>query len=640
MKSRDFLNGVHIASFDVFDTLLIRKVDNPATVFYLVQAQILSSKKYQCYNDIFHDFAVARVSAEKSAREIKVRNGLEPEVTLDEIYEELSARCGLNKECASSIKELELLVESRVLEASSDGKLLYEDMRKRGIEVIFITDMYLPYDFLVKVLSSNGYDVGEGGLYISGCLGVSKASGAIYDFISKERQINHDAWLHVGDNFKVDVENPIKKGIRAYHAKWSKLSGHGLIKGIQSNDVIVGSVVGFLQCKQSKQYVPSCQYEKIGYSIFGPLVMGFIFWLVAKLKEDKIDRIIFFARDAYIFKLIYDKYFFEMTGVESRYMHLSRASVIPLSITEWDREGLRRLFIGRGKRSMRDVFDFFGLDFPDEIECHGFDFVESDIVSEKNIDMVFAYLESRYFDVLESSSLRRVRCKSYFDEFFSGCESPAVVDLGWAGSLQAAVAKIIQNGGSFPCIRGYYVGLLPEADRNRSRYNLMSGWLNSFEGIEDVFKQLRKNGGIEVLENVLSATHGSTISYDISADGPVPVFDGINVSSQGLMRIESLHVGIEKYFSDNDNLFVGVDPGLLVSRAWFYPFFRMMKRPNKYEVEALGDLSHSDLAGRDFSRLLISPRIPLYELIIRPLHYLRVMKLSFWKAGFIVRNFF
>src|SRR5699024_1570042 len=87
---KDFASSLcafDVISFDIFDTLILRRVSKPEEVFFFVGMAL-------CYPD----FCTIRKAAEQQARVSAYQNTGSYEVTLSEIWDVLSKQTGIPKE--------------------------------------------------------------------------------------------------------------------------------------------------------------------------------------------------------------------------------------------------------------------------------------------------------------------------------------------------------------------------------------------------------------------------------------------------------------------------------------------------------------------------------------------------------------
>lgn len=149
---------IKVVSFDIFDTLLLRPVLEPADTFRLLE------NKLNIPN--FHNM---RTTAEAEAR--KHKSVYVQDITLNDIYDMYEKLFNVTKEEKERLLQEELKLEYTILYERKSAKYLYEKARAEEKRIIIISDMYLSKEFLDKVLKKNGYD-GYSNLYVSSETGV------------------------------------------------------------------------------------------------------------------------------------------------------------------------------------------------------------------------------------------------------------------------------------------------------------------------------------------------------------------------------------------------------------------------------------------------------------------------------------
>ena len=122
-----------VVSFDIFDTLIVRDVDQPTDVFKLMSEKSGIS-----------DFPEKRIEAEKRARE-QSSNG---EVKLADIY---AAFEGMPNDQIQYFCDLELSTELSLCHASIDGLRFFTECKTK-FRVVLVSDMYLTSEILEKIL--------------------------------------------------------------------------------------------------------------------------------------------------------------------------------------------------------------------------------------------------------------------------------------------------------------------------------------------------------------------------------------------------------------------------------------------------------------------------------------------------------
>ena len=193
-RYNEVIQKADVVSFDVFDTLVFRKVKQPSEVFAIAASED-------------PDFPERRMLAEREVRQ----NSKKEDVTLEEIYKKLIAIYGEEK--AEQLKQDELRTELETIYANPAGLRFFRYLLKKGKRIVITTDMYLPRDVIEAILQKCGYQ-GYERLFVSSEYGVSKRSGRLFSEVLKETGAKK--LVHIGDHIVSDFLKPRKMGIEAY----------------------------------------------------------------------------------------------------------------------------------------------------------------------------------------------------------------------------------------------------------------------------------------------------------------------------------------------------------------------------------------------------------------------------------------
>lgn len=177
-----------IISFDVMDTLLFRPFSCPTDIFLLLE----KGNKIDDFRDI-------RIQAELTARENKYNSKKSTEVTLDEIYAELSKNVDTDIE---KLKQSELDAELDLCFANPYMLAVFKNLQENGKKIIACCDDYFSKEFISKMLEKCGF-TGFEDIFVSCELQVSKFDGSMYKMLKtkygKDKKI-----IHIGDNEQSD----------------------------------------------------------------------------------------------------------------------------------------------------------------------------------------------------------------------------------------------------------------------------------------------------------------------------------------------------------------------------------------------------------------------------------------------------
>ena len=239
-----------IISFDIFDTLLIRPYLNPYHLLDHIE------RYTKCKG-----FAQNRFNAEAEAR----KNSNREDIKYDEIYALVNSKY-------KDLKEIELQFEYTLLKQNSHIFDIYNYAKSLGKKIIFISDMYLPKDFLIKVLSKNG--------------------------------------------FLSDVEKPKKYGINTYHIpkisdmflenknnkRYAKLYKNNPYN-LEVSIILEILSEKYLHNKDLFNNVVNYMYD-FGYCIGGPIGYGFVKFILKQSEINNCSQLLFVARDGFLLKKI------------------------------------------------------------------------------------------------------------------------------------------------------------------------------------------------------------------------------------------------------------------------------------------------------------------------------------------------
>ena len=286
-------------SFDVFDTLLVRKTLYPQDVFYLTERRAKNA------GFAADGFAEARQRVEHD----------HVYADLDQIYACLEDVFDWTEETAEQIKGIELSVEMDILSPRTEIVELLHFAKQEGKRVFLISDTYLPEPVLCDILAKNGitgFDV----LLVSCAYKKAKQSGLYQELIALCP--GSGSILHIGADPAADGMASETAGIcsvvipsaleLARERGWETCISSARTL---TERCMVGSVVSKLYRDpfQNPNLHERTEEERIlryGISAVAPLATGYMTWLLSKLRENEFDGVLFLARDGYLPAAIYD----------------------------------------------------------------------------------------------------------------------------------------------------------------------------------------------------------------------------------------------------------------------------------------------------------------------------------------------
>ena len=295
------IDNAQIVSFDIFDTLIMRKIFSPEDVFRLLGKR---AKELNINTDI------GAVRAKISAK-------CDPCAAIDDIYMAIKEETGLSDEVIEDIKAIERDIDEQLCVARNDIAKLYEYCIESGKEVYLISDMYYTLKDIKRLLDKCGLSViDDRHIWISCEKRKDKISGLLWkEYLTAVGE--NVKCIHIGDNKTGDIENPAKYGIDSYYVMSGKdmvmnssISELASYVNTVSDSICLGLVTAklfnspFALCS-NKGKLSFDNSEVYGYCVYGPLLEKFLIWLYYNSRKDGIDKLLFFARDGYFLEKDY-----------------------------------------------------------------------------------------------------------------------------------------------------------------------------------------------------------------------------------------------------------------------------------------------------------------------------------------------
>lgn len=416
-----------VVSFDVFDTLIVRRVSDNMDVFRIVEGKLRSK-----YGDL--NYAQIR----KQAASVKANP------TLDEIYDAIKDLSGWSDEFINCAKQEEIDTEKALITARTVVADLYREATKSK-DVYLVSDMYFPKEIIYDFLTTVGVPADINHIIVSCDYKKNKQDGSLWEFYSKEIMKGRKA-LHIGDDVNGDVVMPARFGIKTYEV-WSaaKLAENSYLRGITAfaNSPFESILCSLLTNKicndpfcfhKSKGKIVFSNEREAGYVLLGAIGYVFCAWLLEQAVKDNVAQLLFLARDGYLLKKLFSAYC-DLVGAKDApelvYLETSRRAVLTASIRTKDDIAEVADFPYNGTR--KDFFyDRFGIEVSDaEKEPL---FYADEILKEAERE------RKNYLRYLETLNIK---------------DDCAVIDTMLYGTVQYYLGKVLRRNflGYYLCVR-------------------------------------------------------------------------------------------------------------------------------------------------------------------------------------------
>lgn len=566
-----------IISFDIFDTALIRLVKSPEDVFEIVGKVI---------NDI--SFKSHRLLAQTKAESIYGRN-----TNIEAIYASMVEIGYFNEDKANEVLKIEIETENQICIPRKGIRELIKRLSSEGKNIIFLSDMYIPKKYLEQILIDKGFN-GYTNVIVSCDIGKNKIYGDAYKYLLSlypRKRI-----IHIGDNIRTDYINAKKYGAL------SSL----LVKRV-GEDSINKLISAALEDKKSAY--------QWGFSVMSKIVYGFTKWLYGNLKVSSAKQVLFFSREGVFFKTV-----FQTLGYSQRYapklFYASRRSML-VALACVDKEFVSN-YILKTRCSIGEVFRIFNISKQDrELICR-----------QHNISKLSLFEDVSDYNQLMASIIRSgngyineqyVLVKDYVYQFnLSG--KVAVVDIGWNGTMQFLLEKLLDNMGLDVHLTGYYLG---EFDSTGLNYDIEKyGYLCSKDDKDSI---VAVTNAAYILEQCFTPCMGTTIGYK-RKDKVVPVMKKAD-QSQIISDVQKgILDAVGEISNYSEHITFMVDKKRLLDQ---------LKNPDIFYAQLFGDIQWSDV---ESYRYIAKPK-KILTYLLNPIKLILDLQRAGWKTAFMKRLF-
>ncbi len=519
-KARD----KEVVSFDLFDTLLVRRIHDPDLVKLPVARYIadLAGQRGLAWN--WRKVQRRRDAIEQRHRAETGSKFVDHEACYPRFMGELLGEIFLSsfdEALLDKVTGYELAMENRMLVPRQLLVDWIKDLALAGKRIFIISDMYMPATHLRQMVGHAGLDELVEEVVSSADTFLAKASGQAYLMIAKKYGLRPAAWLHVGDNPFSDGLRAEEAGIEAMIVRdpredQRKSIGKRYYNYSDGRPFWRGRLLQQLMAPLEAENQPRSLLYSEGYNFLGPLIGVFVQQIAKFCREKAITKVFFLSREGWTFKRYWDKALPLLQPVgdlpDTHYLYVSRMALAGASCAY---QGLTKTnadiaFLPPGNRDFRDVCRIFGLDpdcFVSHLAAYGLQtdtclsHIHEDYHPEnrQNFD---ALLEDRDFqdEVKSQTCSANEAMQRYFSQAgLFDHKNVAIVDIGWLGTIQRFLFEAIAHRPDCPTCFGLLFGATrgipyPESDKNmitgimydRNRFDLAASTLYY---AQDIFEE-------------------------------------------------------------------------------------------------------------------------------------------------------
>lgn len=446
------LSGYDIITFDVFDTLITRCVCRPADVFSLMEAAAKDRGL------IHSEFARDRVRAEAEAYE-----ACGDTAGLAQIYEMLSSRSGYAQDQCAALMALELDMERKAVIPRRDMLELVRNLLYAGKRIVLCSDMYLSSSQIRDLLVQCGYPEGME-IWVSCEKGGTKHSGKLWEQFFESVPTGLRV-IHVGDNEDGDYRALKRLGREALLipsglARFQDSELYGYLSKYMDGGIGCSLVLGYLinrACFNSP-FADSGSGEEIT-AVWAGAAFGCFMDFLIRNRDD--SQLLFVTREGYLLRPMYERYCRSL-GQEPQSNSLcyaSRAAAVASAVaSEKDVHNAmqRPDFSGTLGQFTKNRLNY---DLSDDRE-----YCDLEIRLPEQAGKVFQLLKPHMERILEKGVPQNRAYRQYLSEIRDGSKHLTVVDVGYNGTIQYALSRILDekvsgrylflNDGALPNVLG------------------------------------------------------------------------------------------------------------------------------------------------------------------------------------------
>lgn len=487
-------------TFDLFDTLLIRRIHDPDLVKLPVARFICElSKQYNC--------TVAWQKVQELRDEIECKHRAETGKNFDDheacypkymtellcqIFGDQDGLALLDK-----VSTYEIFMENSMLVPRKELVDWVKELALAGKRIFIISDMYFPATHLKELVAHAGLlDLVEDVISSADSF-LAKASGKGYGLVAEKYGLDYKDWLHIGDNGFSDGLRAVEAGIEALIINDPREEQR---KSIVKRYYDYSDGKPFWRGRILQQLMAPHEGENSGqpplyvegYNFIGPMIGIFVQRIAELCIEKNITKIFFLSREGWTFKRYWEQ---AMPGLypqgglpEIEYLYVSRMALAGSSCAF---KGLTKTkadiaFLPSGNRDFRDVCRIFSLN-PEGFESYlsTFGLTAETCLSHihdgydpENRSKFEAMLEDSDFqnEVKAQSKDSNLAMLRYFEDVgFFDHKDVAVVDIGWLGSIQRFLFEAIAHREDKPKCHGYLFGATRGIPYDTSEKNSVEG---------------------------------------------------------------------------------------------------------------------------------------------------------------------
>ena len=515
-----------VLSVDVFDTLIWRRVPEPKDIFVRVAAA-LTEEGLLLDSITPVQFTDLRAAAERTARACAEAETGSREILLSDIYDALPDHLWAGPDARTPAMAAEVACEAVAMMLDEDVAALMRAARAADVKVILTSDTYFTREQLTLFLEQAGLDSGDlpDTLYISNEHGRPKWRD-LFDLILQELDVPAEKVVHLGDNYDADVAPCVLRKMACVHYdKWialprtrsAELPGDPASRAEWIAEGGGGGLTG-LRSRLAHRPPPGLAPELVPYWTYGATVLAPLFacygrFVVRETAQLDGAKLFGIMREGRFLAKLVGQIAPDLAPGE---LWLSRRAVVRAALWPDDLAALPHAITYCTGPATDDILDQLGLNRTDligvfkdpaQFDMHAPDGVQALLTAVSNTPALQEKI-TVHSARLRANLLGYLKAEADLDNQ----ENIALLDLGYAGTIQSTLQTILNREGKEVRLAGFYIAVNGDGrDRILGGADLRA-LLNRFGYTGDLVRLLERTP--DILEHACMCPEGSLDSFD------------------------------------------------------------------------------------------------------------------------------
>jgi predicted HAD superfamily hydrolase len=631
-------SGICVVSFDFFDTLVSRICAEPSDLFIEVGRRLAKADMLLVPLSPV-EFRSARIAADERAREKASRAKRSSEVKLSDIYEEL--RNVVRNPTAAC--ELEFTVERGFCYLNQAMASLVHHVKSLGYKTAILSDTYFKASELAQILKENGFSASLFDVVlVSSERGGAKWNGHLYQDLFRHFDIHPSELLHIGDNLHADIQMSAQFGVESIHYYRTTPGLDAIFKSernLRGTSIYPAGALDSLRVLTARLAQSEKDPFRDGAMVFGPVLTRYADWAVEQFARAGVRTVLALMREGEVLGELLARAAVA-AGIDLKVIpcFVSRISTARAAMSEVTPEKAAELLEGSAGFTPQAIMEILGLG-SEARECFDEETRKKPLASNEAIAGFVKLLFSMPRLRQRIEQRRKESHELAFDYLVSliGNETNiGILDLGWSGSIQRNIARILRRGGRQVRTTGCYLACTKRAGRLALDGDVAYSYMDQ-----------NWDRSAILTEVAITACVGSTDGYQRNVAGElVPVLGAYQITPEerlvkarlrnGILAFQSYWLMLRKLKGAEV-----ITPEILadLDRNSASILYRLLDFPTKPEAERLGVLRHDEnYFGQNYSAPLCDEETP-NRLRREGVQSLFQGSKCYWPQGIVARHY-